>query len=313
MLGEVVMHPLDNRDLIYGTAWKEELTKNCVLSALRLGYRAIDSANQRKHYYESGVGDALAEAQSTLSISRADLFIQSKYTYAKGQDHRKPYDESLPLRDQVTESFNDSLKKLKTDYLDSYLLHGPSSSDGLSHEDLEVWGAMEDLYRSGKVKCIGIANATEEHLSKLFEIATIKPSFVQNRCLAQSHWDQNVRHFCLKNGIRYQGFSLLTNNWKYIGGRVLRPETRTVPQLVFGNGGSSTDALHPLVKDIVEKVGEPIQRVVFRFAQHLGIIPILGTRSEAHMKMNLNLKDFKLSDRQIERLENIAFLEPTLV
>lgn len=304
---------LNDDHLIYGTAWKEELTEACVLSALKLGYRAIDSANQRKHYNESGVGEALSKAQSTWGILRNDLFIQSKFTYARAQDHRKPYDENSPLHAQVKESFNDSLRKLKTDYLDSYLLHGPYSNTEISDEDLEAWGSMEELYRSGQTKSIGVANVSKEQLLNLFEASTIKPSFVQNRCLALSQWDRDVRLFCRDNGIRYQGFSLLTNNWRYIGGTVLRPETRTVPQLVFADDGLSSDSLHPLVKEIVEQVREPIQRVIFRFAQQLGIIPILGTRSEAHMKMNLNLKDFKLSDHQIEQLENIAFLTPTSI
>lgn len=301
------MRSLSNNDLIYGTAWKEELTASCVFSAIKLGYRAIDSANQRKHYNEEGVGEALASVQSKLGVSRSDLFIQSKFTYAAGQDHRKPYDENSPLQEQVKASFSSSLKKLKTDYLDSYLLHGPSSNVGLTDDDLQAWKTMEDLCRSGKTKHIGVANISKEQLAALLDVATIKPSFVQNRCLAQSRWDQDVRKFCQANGIQYQGFSLLTNNWKYIGGTILRPETRTVPQLVFADDGSSTEGLRPVVKDIVESVGQPVQRVIFRFAQQLGMIPILGTRSETHMKMNLNLRDFNLSNDQLERLENIAF------
>lgn len=301
------MNQIDHCDLIYGTAWKEELTMPCVLSALRLGYRAIDSANQRKHYFEAGVGKALEKAKSDFGISRADLFLQTKFTPARGQDHRKPYDEGAPLRDQVIQSFNDSLVKLKTDHLDSYLLHGPSSSEGLTEDDLEIWRAMEELYRSGKAKTIGISNVNRDQLSKLFDVSSVKPYFVQNRCLALSRWDKDVREFCREKGIRYQGFSLLTNNWKYTGGTILRPETRTVPQLVFNRDETRETVLHPPVKRMVEELGEPIQRIIFRFAQQLNIIPILGSRSEEHLKMNLNLKEFTLSDQQIELLENIAF------
>ena len=124
---------------LYGTAWKEDLTESCVLNAIAAGYRAIDTANQRKHYFEEGVGSALARAKLELGITRDNLFLQTKFTFARGQDHRKPYDVNAPFKDQVQQSFDSSLLNLKTDYLDSYVLHGPSTNYGLTDLDWETW------------------------------------------------------------------------------------------------------------------------------------------------------------------------------
>ena len=72
--------------LLYGTAWKEERTEALVLAALRAGLRGIDTANQRKHYVETGVGAAIA------GFPRDQLFLQTKFTFVDGQDHRLPFD-----------------------------------------------------------------------------------------------------------------------------------------------------------------------------------------------------------------------------
>ena len=77
---------------LYGTAWKEERTSALVELALQAGFRGIDTANQRRHYFEGGVGQALAAAYRAGVVTRADLFLQTKFTYRPGQDHRLPYD-----------------------------------------------------------------------------------------------------------------------------------------------------------------------------------------------------------------------------
>ena len=73
---------------LYGTAWKEERTPALTELALRMGFRAIDTANQRRHYFEAGVGEGLAAAYRAGLVTRADLFLQTKFTYRDGQDHR---------------------------------------------------------------------------------------------------------------------------------------------------------------------------------------------------------------------------------
>src|ERR1700741_4906113 len=114
-------------DFLYGTAWKEDRTAAVTELALRTGFRGIDTANQRRHYFEAGVGEALAAAYRAGIVTRADLFLQTKFTYQRGQDHRLPYDPAAPLAAQVAQSLASSLEHLGTDYVDSFVLHGPSS------------------------------------------------------------------------------------------------------------------------------------------------------------------------------------------
>jgi diketogulonate reductase-like aldo/keto reductase len=111
-------------DFLYGTAWKEDRTQASTDMALRAGFRGIDTANQRRHYFEAGVGQALAAAYSEGVVARDDLFLQTKFTYQRGQDHRLPYDPAAKLFVQVAQSMASSLEHLGTDYVDSYILHG---------------------------------------------------------------------------------------------------------------------------------------------------------------------------------------------
>lgn len=131
--------PVFSPQIMYGTAWKEERTKELTLMALKTGCRAIDTANQRKHYYEAGVGAALAEAYALNLVRRDELFLQTKFTYIRGQDHRLPYDPSKSFDIQVRQSFASSQTNLGTELIDSFVLHGPSSSYGLTDADHEVW------------------------------------------------------------------------------------------------------------------------------------------------------------------------------
>src|ERR1700674_4461828 len=91
-------------DFLYGTAWKEDRTPALIDLALRMGFRGIDTANQRRHYFEAGVGQGLAAAYRAGVVTRADLFLQTKFTYQPGQDHRLPYDPAAPLSVQRARS-----------------------------------------------------------------------------------------------------------------------------------------------------------------------------------------------------------------
>jgi len=84
--------------LVYGTAWKEDATESLVLGALTSGFRGLDTANQRKHYHEAGVGRAIARA-GAAGIRRDELFVQSKFTHRDGQDHRLPYAAGAPANE----------------------------------------------------------------------------------------------------------------------------------------------------------------------------------------------------------------------
>jgi diketogulonate reductase-like aldo/keto reductase len=264
---------------MYGTAWKKEATSLLVQLAVASGFKAIDTANQLIHYQEALVGDALLALQKQ-GVPRDALFLQTKFTSVNGQDHRTPYDASADLSTQVRQSFESSLLHLHTDYLDSYVLHGPYSRRGLGDADWEVWAAIEEFYRAKKTRMIGISNVTAEQLAQLCAKAKTKPMVVQNRCYAVMGWDQDVRKICQTQGILYQGFSLLTANRDVLA--------------------------DPAIHSIAARVKAGVPQVVFRFAQQIGMLPLTGTTSEQHMKEDLLSDQFTLSAEELRRIETIA-------
>ena len=139
----------------YGTAWKEENTRRLTSLAIEHGFRSFDTANQRKHYHEAQVGEALKYAWDTSQVTRDDVYIQTKWTHRRGQDHRLPYDDTQPFNVQVRQSVASSLSHLHTNYLDSFLLHGPMGRDGLSDADWAVWRTMEALHDEVSLNRLG--------------------------------------------------------------------------------------------------------------------------------------------------------------
>lgn len=262
----------------YGTAWKEDRTEELTKRAVAAGFRAIDTANQRRHYVEVAVGAAVAAAFDEGSgLTRGDLFLQTKFTSVDGQDHRLPYDPAADPATQVRQSFESSLAHLRTSYLDSLLLHGPSSAYGLHDEDWQVWRAMEALHGTGGARLIGVSNVSLDQLQRLFDGAAVTPAIVQNRCFARLGWDRGVRAFCRSHGIGYQAFSLLTAN-----ARELR---------------------QPALARIAQRHGRSVPQVVFRFALQAGMFPLTGTTSEAHMREDLACFDFELSEDEMRTVE----------
>ena len=166
---------------LYGTAWKEDETERLTRLALEAGFRGIDTANQRRHYFEAGVGAGIAGAVAAGIVRRDELFLQTKFTYVRGQDHRLPNDPKADLTTQVRQSFESSLSHLGVDSLDSYVLHGPSSGDGLSSSDREVWRAMEELHAAGKTRLLGVSNVSLGQLEELWAHAAVPPAIVLNR------------------------------------------------------------------------------------------------------------------------------------
>src|SRR3954470_481630 len=165
---------------LYGTAWKEDRTQLLTELALEHGFRGIDTANQRRHYHEAAVGEAVAAAIKSGGVTRDALFLQTKFTFRAGQDHRLPYDPMSPIAVQVQQSFASSLKQLGTDRIDAYLLHGPSRRVGLGSDDWEAWRAMEAIFENGKLGLLGISNVSLEQLQSLCKEARLPPRIVQN-------------------------------------------------------------------------------------------------------------------------------------
>lgn len=264
--------------MIYGTAWKEDRTEGLVTLALEAGFRHFDTANQRKHYFEEGVGRALAAAITSKKVSRSELFIQTKFTYVRGQDHRLPYNEHAPIAEQVRQSFASSLEHLKTDYIDSYLIHGPERSEVLTKTDWTVWGVMEELFDEGKIKHLGISNVGSAQLEELIKTARIKPTYVQNRCYPSVQWNRSVREVCKRYGVSYQAFNLIVDPqvWK-----------------------------SPEVKAIADRLGATIAQVAYRYAFQAGMIPMTGTTKQAHMKQALLGLDLQLNTAEMSQIEHL--------
>src|ERR1700744_2919374 len=160
---------------LYGTAWKEDETRRLTELALRAGFRGVDTANQRRHYHEAAVGRAIAAAIEGGVTKRDALFLQTKFTFRRGQDHRLPYDAAAPIATQVEQSFASSLEHLGTDVIDSYLLHGPSARSGLAAADWGAGRAREAIHASGRARLLGVSNVTVEQLDGLCRRTHVRP------------------------------------------------------------------------------------------------------------------------------------------
>jgi diketogulonate reductase-like aldo/keto reductase len=243
--------------LFYGTAWKKSSTAALVSLALKSKFRAIDTAGQPKHYDEQLVGEAVVSS----NIPREDLFLQTKFTQSDGQDIRTiPYDATASLETQVRQSVQKSLQNLRTEYLDSVLLHSPARTLG---DTISIINILAEYKSSGKIRYLGISNIyylpTLRAICAAFPPATIQ--IVQNRFYSQTGYDVELRQYCKQSGITYQSFWTLTANPHVLQSR--------------------------FVKEIASKRGMTVENVFYRFCTQEGITVLDGTRSEQHMLEDL--------------------------
>src|SRR5271169_4391550 len=269
-------------DFLYGTAWKEDRTPALTELALRMGFRGIDTANQRRHYFEAGVGQGLAAAYRAGGVTRADLFLQTKFTYRPGQDHRLPYDPAASFSVQVAQSLASSLEHLGTDHVDSFVLHGPSSGYGWTDADAEVWEAMRKERDAGRTRLLGVSNVSLSHLQQMAAAGSELPAFVQNRCYARLGWDRAVRMFCNENDrkIVYQGFSLLTANQEVLQ--------------------------HPPFARLAAAAKATPAQLILAFARAIRILPLTGSSNAEHLKQDLESREIKLADEAVAVIESMA-------
>jgi diketogulonate reductase-like aldo/keto reductase len=260
--------------ILYGTAWKRSDTESLVRTAIGLGFRGIDTACQPKHYHEPGVGAGVAaclggDPARTGNLARADLYLQTKFTPESGQDPaRIPYNPKAPLSDQVRQSCATSLQNLQTDYLDGLLLHSPLSS---AQQTLEVWQVMESLVDLRSVRQLGISNCYRlEQLEALCDSARIKPAVVQNRFHADTGHDREIRAFCRQHRLIYQSFWTLTAN----------------PHILA----------HRAVTGLASKHRRTPAQILFRYLTQIEVVPLTGTRTETHMREDLAIFEFELSE-----------------
>lgn len=263
--------------ILYGTAWKEERTEALTELALNSGFRGIDTANQRKHYFEAAVGKAVQGAILAGQVARGQLFLQTKFTFQAGQDQRLPYDPKASVAAQVEQSLTSSLEHFATTYVDSFVLHGPSTRGRLSALDIEAWRALEAQAAAGRARFVGVSNFSLEQLRELLALAKVVPRFVQNRCYARTGWDREVRQLCAEHGVVYQGFSLLTAN--------------------------RAELAAPAVRELARRTGRSAAQLVFRFARTLGMLPLTGTSSEHHMRLDLEALERPLEPNEVSLLE----------
>lgn len=269
-----------NIRILYGTAWKQDETERLVRHALEVGFRGIDTACQPKHYNEAGVGAGIAASLNTR-LRREQLYLQTKFTPTAGQEpHQIPYDARAPLDEQVVQSTAVSLSNLRTDYLDCLLLHSPLED---MEQTAKVWQAMEALVDAGSVRQLGISNCYQlAQLEALCTQARIAPVVLQNRFHAETDYDRQLRVFCQPRGIVYQSFWTLTAN----------------PQLLA----------HETVRTLARRHGRTAPQILFRYLTQIGIVPLTGTRSPAHMRQDLAIFDFELTAPQCAAMD--ALLEP---
>lgn len=263
--------------LIYGTAWKGERTADLVETAVKSGFRGIDTACQPKHYNEAGVGEAL-ERLNASGIRRESLFVQTKFTPLSGQDPSTvPYDPAAPLEAQVAQSFEASKRNLRTSYVDSLVLHSPLSS----YDDLlTVWKAMEAIYACGDAHLLGISNCYDEKLlMRLCKDVEVKPAVVQNRFYEQSGYDAPLRQWCNERGIIYQSFWSLTANPHILGSRTF---------FILMQKYDKTDA-----------------QILYRYLNHVGIVPLIGSTSLEHLREDLAIFEFELTSEEIASVDTL--------
>ncbi|MBF0272646.1 MAG: aldo/keto reductase [Magnetococcales bacterium] len=270
----MIAHKMNGPMILYGTAWKKEQTARLVEEAIDLGFRAIDTACQPRHYHEAGVGQGVA-ACLQRGVARADLYLQTKFTSLDGQDPRTvPYDPKAPLAEQVVQSFRVSLENLQTTYLDCLVLHSPMPT---LVQTLEVWQVMERLVGEGGVRQLGISNCYDLNLlDGLTKAVRIKPAVVQNRFYAATGYDRGIRAYCRQQGMVYQSFWTLTAN----------------PALLS----------HPVLTALAGQYQRTVPQVFFRYLTQVGVSPLTGTTSATHMREDLEIFAFELTEADCQTI-----------
>lgn len=228
--------------------------ENSVKWALESGYRHIDTAAIYKN--EKGVGNAIKAS----GVPRNELFITTK---AWNDNQRN---------NTVMEGFEESLELLQTDYVDLYLIHWP-----VKGKYTATWKVMEEIYRSGKAKAIGVSNFLQHHLEDLFKTAEIKPMVDQVEChpyLVQ----QPLINFCQANNIVYEAWSPIMR-------------------------GAVNDI--PLFKELSEKYKKTPVQIVLRWDLQKGIVTIPKSVHQERIKSNTEIFDFEISGEDIYRIDKL--------
>ncbi|MEC0177009.1 aldo/keto reductase [Paenibacillus favisporus] len=241
----------------------DEQAAQAVRDAVSLGYRHIDTA--QAYMNEAGVGEAIR----TCGVAREELFITTKVAA-----EAKSYDA-------VTQSIHDSLAKLGLEYIDLLIIHSPQpwtefrEEKRYFEENKEVWKAMEDAYKTGKVKAIGLSNFLQDDIENILAGCEIKP--MVNQILAHvSNTPLELIEFCQKNDILVEAYSPIAH-------------------------GAILD--HTGVKALADKYGITVAQLCLRYGIQLGLVVLPKTANPDHMRNNTEL-DFVISEVDMETLKD---------
>jgi 2,5-diketo-D-gluconate reductase A len=238
---------------------KQEDTVEAVTQALQAGYRHIDTAQMYGN--ERGVGEAIAKS----GLDRGDVFVTSKLA----NDSHRP--------DDARRAFAGSLDALGFDYLDLFLIHWPLPTryDG---DYVSTWQALEEFYREGRARSIGVSNFQPHHLRRLHTECEITPAANQievNPYLTQ----QQVREFCAEHQIAIEAWSPLAR-----GRDLLRD---------------------PIVVSIADAAGKTPAQVVLRWHIQRGDIIFPKSVTPARIRENIDIFDFELSGQDHEAITSL--------
>lgn len=233
---------------------KEECER-CVLDALKVGYRLFDTA--QSYFNEEEVGNAIVKS----GVSREEIFLTSKVWI----DHYG-YEE---CRKSVLES----LRKLKTDYIDLMLLHQPFS------DYYGAYRALEDLYDEGKIKAIGISNFYPDRMVDLASFTRIKPMINQIE-IHPYHQQVFSKEWHDKYGVQLEAWA------------------------PFGEGRKNMYELSEL-KEIGDKYGKTVAQVILRWHLQRGIVVIPKSTHLERMKENFNVFDFELAQEDMDVISKL--------
>lgn len=246
----------------FGTYKAAESGEETIRTALEAGYRYFDTAA----FYDNEeiIGRALRES----GVRRRELFLASKvWKTDMGAEKTKA-------------SFEESLRKLETDYLDLYLIHWPRPD--LIRKDweellIETWRAIEELYRKGRVRAVGVSNFMPQHLEVLFRTTDICPAVNQIE-FHPGHTQEQVLSYCRRKGILVQAWSPL---------------------------GRSRVLSHPLLTELSEKYRVSPAKLCIRYALQRGVLPLPKASSPERMKENQDVFGFEISVEDMYRISTM--------
>lgn len=242
----------------YKTGSDEE-TIISIKEALNNGYRQIDTASFYNN--EVGIGKGIKES----NVPRKEIFLVSKVW-----NDDQGYENTI-------KSFNESLKKLDTDYLDLYLVHWPTKLNN------ETWKALESLYKEGKVKSIGVCNFKENHLENLMKNAEIMPMVNQIE-IHPKRTQKDIVSYCHKKNIQVVAWGPLSR------GKVLS---------------------EPIMIELANKYNKDIGQIILRWHIQNNIIPIPKSSNPQRIKSNIDIFNFELTKEdmiKIDFLNNDEFI-----